>query len=663
MLKYIRKRSGGIISILIIGAIALVFIFWGIGGQDTGPSEDIRIDGQPVSQYTYADLLNNVTESIRSQKEGTPLTVDEELTARRQALAILVDRQNLLSLANTTGRQVSVEAINKAVKSNPIFQKDGRFDMATYEDVVSRYFNRSLSTFEANLSDDLLTGEMEDFIKSLNFAPTGTVLDGYHFTDDKLVLDYVYFPETAFKKEDQVPTEEQIKTYYRDNQDKWRSPAKVSLAYVEIDVSDFTDKVDVTEEDLEVTFLEEKASLAKPEEAEVSQILLRFPSLSPTVEEKEAIRIKAEQALERTKTEDFKALAAEISEDADSAAKNGSMGTIRRGQTLPQVEEAIFSLGVDSQGQVIGPVESFFGYHLIMVEKYSPAREPDLQEAKEDLTKIVTQRKARRLAINKIEDLINNLPTTGLTSKTFSDNAKSLGLESKETDLFSDPSDAPPFLAEDKDLVTAALNLPVGQLGEPVDNPEHIVLYTPINKIDSALRPLEDETVRPEVVAAWQDSMAQKLTQETALNFINSSATSDWETMIDGLPEGVENGTTSAFPRMQFFTAGAYLTDSEPMSLLGQFFKLGQKGDLTDSPIRVDSDKNKGYLVLAVNNLEPVDESLLPEGEIIKMQASAKAVMANSGYSYWLAKQRQEAKVQLPQYLQTMIEGRDLQPN
>jgi peptidyl-prolyl cis-trans isomerase D len=659
MLKYIRKNSGGIISILIIGAIALVFIFWGIGGQDTGTTEEIKIDGQPVSQYTYAELLNNVSDQMRSEKAGAPLTQPEELSARRQALGYLVDRQNLLTLAKGTGRQVSVQAINQAVKTNPLFQVDGRFNLKTYEDVVPRVFKRTLATFEANLAEDLLVNEMETFLKSLSFAPKDAILDDYQFTDDKLTLDYVYFPEKIFQS-DTEPTEEQILSYYRDNQEKWRSPAKANLEYVEIDISDYNDQVEVTEADLEDAYLEERESLSKPEEAEASQILIRFPSLTPTPEEKAATAERAKIAQERAKTEDFKTLATEISEDTNTAKNGGSLGTVRRGQNLPQVEDAIFGSAKDNPGQVVGPVESLFGYHLIVVDSYSPAHQPTIEEAKDELTAIVTQRKARRLAVDKIEDLIDIMPTSNLNASVFAETAKSVGLEPKETGLFSDPSDAPPFLAEDNDLVNAALSTPLGQLGEPVDNPEHIILYTPIEKLDSFIRPLDDESVRPEVVAAWREDMAQKTAQEAAQAFIDSSEGTDWAGMLAALPEGVETGTTDPFARMQFFSAGAYLTEAEPNSFLAQFFKLGQEGDLIDGPIRIDSASNKGYLVLAVSGYIPADNSGLDEPALRNLQSTAKAALANSAYTYWSAKRRSQAKIQLPQGLQAMIEGRDL---
>jgi peptidyl-prolyl cis-trans isomerase C len=61
---------------------------------------------------------------------------------------------------------------------------------------------------------------------------------------------------------------------------------------------------------------------------------------------------------------DFAQLAQEFSQDPASAENGGDLGCLGRGETVPNFEEAVFGA---EQGEILGPVETEFGYHVIEV--------------------------------------------------------------------------------------------------------------------------------------------------------------------------------------------------------------------------------------------------------------------------------------------------------
>ena len=61
---------------------------------------------------------------------------------------------------------------------------------------------------------------------------------------------------------------------------------------------------------------------------------------------------------------DFAELAKEFSQDPAGAENGGDLGCLGKGETVPSFEEAVFNA---RQGEIVGPVESEFGYHLIEV--------------------------------------------------------------------------------------------------------------------------------------------------------------------------------------------------------------------------------------------------------------------------------------------------------
>jgi parvulin-like peptidyl-prolyl isomerase len=61
---------------------------------------------------------------------------------------------------------------------------------------------------------------------------------------------------------------------------------------------------------------------------------------------------------------DFAQLAQEFSQDPGSAENGGDLGCLGRGETVPDFEEAVFGA---ERGEIVGPVETEVGYHLIEV--------------------------------------------------------------------------------------------------------------------------------------------------------------------------------------------------------------------------------------------------------------------------------------------------------
>lgn len=78
----------------------------------------------------------------------------------------------------------------------------------------------------------------------------------------------------------------------------------------------------------------------------------------------------AEAVLDRLDAgEDFSDLATELSEDTGSAQEGGSLGLAPRGSYVPEFEAAIWD-GPAPVGEVLGPVETQFGFHLIVVDEF-----------------------------------------------------------------------------------------------------------------------------------------------------------------------------------------------------------------------------------------------------------------------------------------------------
>ena len=92
-----------------------------------------------------------------------------------------------------------------------------------------------------------------------------------------------------------------------------------------------------------------------------SHILVGFG----TNDNKDSARAEANKILRRARSgEDFAMLAMTLSEDKGSGASGGDLGYFGKGRMVKPFEDAAFAANV---GQIVGPVESQFGYHIIKV--------------------------------------------------------------------------------------------------------------------------------------------------------------------------------------------------------------------------------------------------------------------------------------------------------
>lgn len=99
---------------------------------------------------------------------------------------------------------------------------------------------------------------------------------------------------------------------------------------------------------------------------------------------------------------DFAEAARQKSEDTESARKGGDLGYFIRGWMVPAFEKAAFAAAV---GEVIGPIETEFGYHLIMVEEKRAATPLHYEDVEEDLNAYLMQRNFQK----NLRDYVGNL--------------------------------------------------------------------------------------------------------------------------------------------------------------------------------------------------------------------------------------------------------------
>jgi peptidyl-prolyl cis-trans isomerase C len=126
-------------------------------------------------------------------------------------------------------------------------------------------------------------------------------------------------------------------------------------------------KMKVSDAAIKQVYEDELKKLKPEEEVSARHILV------PTEDEAKAIMVKLKAG------GDFAALAKELSKDTGSGAEGGSLGYFTKGKMVPEFEKAAFE---GKKGDLLDPVKSQFGWHIIKVEDKRSQEPPKLEQVK-----------------------------------------------------------------------------------------------------------------------------------------------------------------------------------------------------------------------------------------------------------------------------------------
>lgn len=130
------------------------------------------------------------------------------------------------------------------------------------------------------------------------------------------------------------------------------------------------DEVVLTDDQVKLAYQSRKADFARPEMVCASHILLETEPEAQTV------------LADLQAGADFAEEAEAESTDPSAANNGGDLGCFERTRMVEPFAEAAFAAPLDT---VVGPVESQFGYHLILVRQHDPASVRPLAEVRDQV--------------------------------------------------------------------------------------------------------------------------------------------------------------------------------------------------------------------------------------------------------------------------------------
>ena len=406
-----------------------------------------EVNGEPIRSIDISREYSRMLD--RMQREfGDELTPDvlKKLNLREQALQQLILREVLVQRANTIGLRAGDEEVFDTIKDIPAFKdEDGRFSATRYKSVLRNLGARmSPDVFEKSQRDSLLVSKLQDYVGSSVVVSPEEALQEFIVENTTINANILSYSPIDYVNES-VATDEAKEAYYQEHLSEFDSGDTYQVSFVRLSPVQLAAKIAPTDEQLRTFF---QGNLAKyevsKEEAEADHILISTPS--DNADAKAAAKAKAESIMARIKSgEDFATLAQELSDDPGSAQKGGSLGRFEKGRMVAPFENAVFSA---NPGDLVGPVETNFGFHIIRVTALHKPGTPEFEVVKSAVREDYIADRQNSI-LNEMGNDIKEKRNEGIS---LADIAQELDLELKQSTWYAnDPlgqNDLPKELAD-----------------------------------------------------------------------------------------------------------------------------------------------------------------------------------------------------------------------
>ncbi|UCH09989.1 MAG: peptidylprolyl isomerase [Fidelibacterota bacterium] len=370
---------------------------------------------------------------------------------------------------------------------NEAFQTDGEFDPALYYQALHNPTGSEWAPVEAYLASVIPGENIRQLVLANAYVSKEEVKAAWYDKNTDVTFDYLYLSTGKIPTDSLLIDEGQLRAIHRREREQFWQPETRILEYV---------------------------------------VWPKVPNREDTLEVLET----ANDLIERAKAgEDFAQIALTYSEDPGSGPDSGNLGWFGKGQMVKPFEDAAFGAQV---GDIVGPVQSQFGFHVIKVEDRREDEEGEKVNARHVLLKVNISPQSHNSLRSQANIFSFDAVDSGFTAALQIHGQKGLT--------------SPPLVIEDKYLpppagrMRAAVRFAfaaeeTGQVSDVFEN-ENAYMVVQLSDIRPAgVQPMS--AVRDRLVRiAWDEETKRRVSMKMAKAQKLVSAGADLQAVADSIP-------------------------------------------------------------------------------------------------------------------------------
>jgi peptidyl-prolyl cis-trans isomerase D len=500
-----RNRWVKITMSILLGIICLsmlTYLIPGLGSAsfNNNPDAVATVNGEPI---TAIDVQRQLNTALHGQSVPDVL----KSMYAKQVLDQLIFKRALALEADRLGIRVTNQQLSDRIKQIiPTAWNGDTWLKDRYTTEVQTRAGMSVPEFEDLLRDEMLQEKFRQLVTDAITVSPAEVQQEFHRRNEKVQIDYVLVKPSELASTIQ-PTDPELAAFYSKHVGQYQVPEKRSARYALLDLAKLHATTQVSDDALHAYYNAHIDEYKVENRVHVQHIL--FKTVGKTDAEIAEIRQNAEGVLKKAKAgANFEDLAKQYSEDDGTKPKGGDLGWIVEGQTVPEFQQAAFTL---PKGSISDLVKTQYGFHIIKVLDRETAHIKPFDEVRATIQPTLLDEEVTTQA-NKVSEQMASAVRQS-NHQSLDDLAKKFNLEVGEVPPVSSTEPMGP-LGNAQDLRAALFQLRKGELSQPIQTPQGFAIVTPKD-----IQPAHQGTlaeVRDRVIADYQQEKSLELAQSKA---------------------------------------------------------------------------------------------------------------------------------------------------
>ena len=558
----------------------------------TGERKNRNLAGSVNDQKLKAQQFMNMVQNQISQMRENGQTINNRMYSavsdrvwnqyvNEVLLGEVIEQYNL----ETSGEEIYNylrTSPPQFLRNAPAFQnEEGQFDYQKYLQRLNNPQGNEWYPVEQQIKSTLPYQKLNNLVQNLVDVPEWEIKE--KFVKENITMDFetLTLPYSLVSTDSFEVSNQEISKYYKENKEEYHVPEKRELKYVSFSITPSPADTQLTKEDI----LDLKERIESGEE--------------------------------------FKTVATEYSEDTGTKDKGGDLGWFTKNQMAPKFAEAAFNA---EESEVVGPVLTRYGYHLIKVEDTKTEDGQKKVKARHILLKIKTGPETE----NQVESQAN----------LFAFDANEMGFETAADSSGYEIQQTPPLTPDTRYIRELGYFPEASRFAFSTSSTGSIsdVFKSSDAYVICKLTSINDEHYTK--LAEVKEQIRDQLVQEKRLDKLEQMALeiSDQLSGASSLKSAADQNSAYQYKRYTGNTISGTSALNRKNSIKDVLVEL--EAGQTSKPVQ----SNNNYVLVKVNEREEFDKQAYQQKRS-DLRSQLLTTKRNQFYSSWIAALKEEADI------------------